>query len=147
MYLFTLAPSEILDVADISRVERDHAGELVGYQRPGVRSHVKDIRDYLQGDNLVFPNSIILALDPDVRFQSSRGAKANDGFATGGTLQIPLGGRRKPAWIVDGQQRALALTEVGRMDLPVPVSAFVTDSLETQRDQFLRVNNTKPLPR
>jgi hypothetical protein len=29
----------------------------------------------------------------------------------------------------------------------VPVVAFVTDDLELQRDQFLRVNNTKPLPR
>lgn len=147
VYLFTLAPSEILDVADISRVERDDSGKLMGYQRPGVRSHVKDIREYLEGEDIVFPNSIILALDPDVRFLSSRGAKATDGFATGGTLQIPLTGRRKPAWIVDGQQRALALSEVMRDDLPIPVSAFVTDSLETQRDQFLRVNNSKPLPR
>ena len=29
----------------------------------------------------------------------------------------------------------------------MPVNAFVADDIELQRDQFLRVNNTKPLPR
>ena len=29
----------------------------------------------------------------------------------------------------------------------MPVNAFITDSVEMQRDQFLRINNTKPLPR
>jgi DGQHR domain-containing protein len=96
---------------------------------------------------VVFPNSIILALDSSVRFRSSRGPNSSDGSATGGTLDIPVGGARKPGWIVDGQQRALALSTLARRDLPVPVSAFVTDNVEIQRDQFIRVNNTKPLPR
>lgn len=148
VYLFTLAPSEILEIGDISRVGRNDAGELIGYQRPGVRSHIRNIQTYLSGETIVFPNSIILALDPVVRFRSSRGPKASDGHATAGLLEIPiLLSGRKPAWIVDGQQRALALAEIGREDLPVPVSAFVSDNIETQRDQFLRVNNTKPLPR
>src|SRR5262249_23650646 len=34
-----------------------------------------------------------------------------------------------------------------RANLPVPVNAFVADEVEIQRDQFLRVNNTRPLPR
>lgn len=146
VYLFSLAPREILEFADISRIGRDDAGELIGYQRPGVRSHVQDIRDYLAGDSIVFPNSIILALDSTVRFRSSRGPRASDGHATAGILEVPRGARR-PAWIVDGQQRALALADLDREDLPIPVCAFVTDNLELQRDQFLRVNNTKPLPR
>jgi DGQHR domain-containing protein len=147
LYLFTLAPAQILEVADISRVARDDGGRLIGYQRPGVQSHVRDIQAYLEGEQVVFPNSIILALDPTVRFRSSRGPHSSDGLATGGTLEIPVGGRRKPAWIVDGQQRALALAAVPRGDLPVPVSAFVTDDVDIQRDQFIRVNNIKPLPR
>ena len=28
-----------------------------------------------------------------------------------------------------------------------PINAFIADDIELQRDQFLRVNNTKPLPR
>lgn len=147
LYLFTLEPSQILEVADISRVGRDDGGKLIGYQRPGVQSHIKDIQAYLKSDEVVFPNSIILALDSSIRFRSSRGPQASDGSATGGTLEIILNGGRKPGWIVDGQQRALALSSLSRNDLPIPISAFVTDSVEIQRDQFIRVNNTKPLPR
>jgi DGQHR domain-containing protein len=147
LYLFTLEATQILEIAEISRVSRDDAGKLIGYQRPGVQSHVKDIQAYLESDEVVFPNSIILALESSIRFRSSRGPHASDGSATGGTLEIPLNGRRKPGWIVDGQQRALALSTTSRADLPVPVSAFVTDNVEIQRDQFIRVNNTKPLPR
>lgn len=147
LYLFTLAPDHIFKIAEISRVARDDAGHLIGYQRPGVRTHVRDIQDYLEGTDVLFPNSLILALDSSVRFRSSRGPNSSDGSATGGTLAIPVDSTRKPGWIVDGQQRALALAELERSDLPVPVSAFVTDNVEIQRDQFIRVNNSKPLPR
>ena len=39
------------------------------------------------------------------------------------------------------------LLESRRQDLPVPINAFVSDSVEVQRDQFVRINNAKPLPR
>lgn len=146
--VFSLAPGEVLQVADIARIGRGDQGELIGYQRPEVRGHVRTILEYLQGDAVVFPNAIILALPSGaVRFRGSRGPKTSDGFATAGSVEITIGEGRRPGWIVDGQQRALALSESGRVDLPVPVVAFVTDDLELQRDQFLRVNNTRPLPR
>lgn len=149
LYLFSLTAAEILEIADISRVARDQTGDLIGYQRPEVRQHVQEIVDYLDGEDVVFPNSIILALAPNSRFVSSRGPKVSDGFACSGTIEIPLPapGEPKPGWIVDGQQRALALARTKRHDFPVPVNAFVTHSVELQRDQFLRINNTKPLPR
>jgi DGQHR domain-containing protein len=146
--LFTLAPSEVLQVADIARIARADQGQLIGYQRPEVRGHVRNIREYLQGDSVVFPNSIIIALASDaVRFRGSRGPKTTDGYATSGTVEITIHPDQRPGWIVDGQQRALALEELSRDDLPVPVAAFVTDDVELQRDQFIRVNSTKPLPR
>lgn len=150
LYLFSLTAGEILRVADISRVARDDAGDLIGYQRPEVRQHVQDIVEYLDGDQVIFPNPIILALTSrGVRFSSGRGPKVCDGYATGGTIEIPLplNGGPKPGWIVDGQQRALALAQIKRRDFPVPVNAFIADSVEVQREQFLRINNTRPLPR
>jgi DGQHR domain-containing protein len=149
LYSFTLKASEILQVADISRVSRDEVGKLIGYQRPEVRGHVKEIAEYLNGPSALFPNPIILALSSAVRFASSRGPNATDGLARGGDIEIPLPaeGRPKPAWIVDGQQRALALTQAVDKDFPVPVTAFIADSVSLQRDQFFRINNTKPLPR
>jgi DGQHR domain-containing protein len=146
--IFALAPSEVLRIADIARITRGEQGDLIGYQRPEVRGHVKNIRDYLEGDDIVFPNAIILAIASDaVRFRGSRGPKTSDGLATSGTVEITVEPGRRPAWIVDGQQRALALGDLSRQDLAVPIAAFVTDDVELQRDQFIRVNSTKPLPR
>jgi DGQHR domain-containing protein len=147
--MFTLTSDELLQVADISRITRDESGNLIGYQRPDVRQHVQNIVEYLDSGEIIFPNSIILALSSSVKFKQSRGPGTDDGFAKAGTLEItiPSGDGPKPAWIVDGQQRALALTKCKRRDLPIPINAFVADEVELQRDQFLRVNSAKPLPR
>src|SRR6266566_497231 len=148
LYVFCLTGDEILAVADISRLSRDDAGKLIGYQRPHVKRHIQDIVEYLNSDNILFPNSLILALSSKVKFRASRGPVAADGLVTSGVVEIPLSKNgHKPAWIVDGQQRALAISKSKRRDLPIPVNAFVADEVELQRDQFLRVNNTKPLPR
>ncbi len=149
VYLFCLTGKELFDVADVSRISRDELGALIGYQRPEVRRHVKDMVEYLNADRVVFPNSIILALSPSIRFKERPRPIQTDGFAVSGILAIPLSRStcQRAAWIVDGQQRALALSKSQRSGFAVPVSAFVTDDLELQRDQFLRINNTRPLPR
>jgi DGQHR domain-containing protein len=149
LYMFSLTSDELLRVADISRISRDESGNLLGYQRPDVRQHIHNILEYLDSTEIIFPNSIILALSSSVKFKQSRGPGTDDGIAKAGTLEIPIpfGEGAKPAWIVDGQQRALALSKCKRRDLPIPVNAFVADDLELQRDQFLRVNSAKPLPR
>lgn len=149
LYLFSLTGDELLQLADISRISRDDAGKLIGYHRPEVKKHIQDIVDYLNSDQVLFPNAIILALSSRVRFVRSRGPEVNDGCASAGTIEIPVpaDGESRPAWIVDGQQRAVALSKSQRGDLAIPVSAFVADNVEFQRDQFLRVNNVKPLPR
>lgn len=148
LYLFTLTAAEVLQVADVSRVSRDEASQLIGYQRPEVRSHVQDIVDYLNSGPVIFPNAIIMALSSRAKFTRSRGPSTYDGLAISGTLTLPpiRAGQPKPAWIVDGQQRAIALSRAERCDFPVPVTAFVADTVSLQRDQFVRVNNTRPLP-
>lgn len=149
LYLLTLRADEIFELAEITRINRSRSNELIGYQRAEVRQHVEDILEYVNGDDVLFPNSLILAITPNVRFRRSRGPENDDGLAKAGILEIPLppAGEAKPAWIVDGQQRALALSRAERRDLPVPISAFVAETVSQQRDQFLRINNAKPLPR
>lgn len=149
LFMFSLTGSELLRIADVSRISRDDTGKLIGYQRPEVRKHVQDIVEYLNSDHIVFPNSIIIALSSRAKFTRSRGPDIGDEHSSPGTLEIPLprGDGAKPAWIVDGQQRVLALSKCKRCDFPVPVNAFIADEVALQRDQFLRVNNTRPLPR
>lgn len=149
LYLFTLAAEEVDLVADVARIGRDEAGKLIGYQRPEKQKHVKQIQEYLDSEDPLFPNGLILALPPEVKFRSSRGPTTTDGLAVAGTLEIPLapnGEGPRPAWIVDGQQRSLALSRTKNRRLPVPVAGFVASSLELQREQFLRVNTVQPLP-
>jgi DGQHR domain-containing protein len=149
LYLFTLAAEEVATVADVARISRDEAGKLIGYQRPERRNHVKQILDYLNSGDVLFPNGLILALPETVRFRSSRGPATTDGLATAGTLEIPLPAddtAPRPAWIVDGQQRSLALAQTKNARVPIPVAGFVAPTLEMQRDQFLRVNTVAPLP-
>src|SRR5262245_40768731 len=116
LYSFSLTGEELLAIAAVSRLSRGDTGKLIGYQRPEVKRHVKDIVAYLNGEHVLFPNSIILALSSAVRFTSSRGPEVDDGCAVAGTIQIPLptGAEKKPAWIVDGQQRVLALSKSKR---------------------------------
>jgi len=148
LYLFTLTGEELVQVADISRIARDE-GKLIGYQRPEVKRHIQNIVEYIDSGTVLFPNSVILALTSDAVFTESRGPNKADGYTRAGWLEIPIPkpGEAKPAWIVDGQQRTLALTRSKRHNFPVPVNAFIADNVDTQRDQFLRINSTKPLPR
>ncbi len=68
---------------------------------------------FARAANTLFPNSIILTLSSRVRFHQSHDRTVDDGLAAAGTLEIPIPNRRqrKPAWIVDGQQRAVALSK------------------------------------
>jgi DGQHR domain-containing protein len=150
LYLFTLAAGEIEQVADIARISRNEAGKLIGYQRKEKKQHVRQIQDYLDSADVLFPNGLIMALPADVKFKSSRGPTTSDELkTTAGILEIPiaddLDGPR-PAWIVDGQQRTLALARAANQSFPVPVAGFASSDLELQRDQFMRVNNVHPLP-
>lgn len=148
LYVFCLSPEEIFKVAEISRISRGDDADLIGYQRPEVKKHVDEIEAYLREPEVLFPNSLILALGTDVRFVSGRGPGVQDELSTRGTIEIPVRreGEPRAGWIVDGQQRALALQRSGLSVFPVPVAAFITDCLDVQRDQFVRINNAKPLP-
>lgn len=149
VYAFFINGGDIVRVADISRVDRDESDTLKGFQRPEIRSHVKGIVDYLNQGDVLFPNAIILAMSPQVRFVASRGTRptGDEGLAQAGTLTIPINeAGQRVAWIVDGQQRSLALAQVGNRNVAVPVVGFVSDSLDLQRQQFILVNKARPLP-
>src|SRR4051812_36602594 len=149
LYLFTLTAEELLQIADVSRLSRGKAGELVGYQRAEVKRHIRNIVEYLDSGDVLFPNSLILSLPSTTRFSRQRASRHSDKHAEAGTIEIvlPRKGRPKTAWIVDGQQRAVALSRSRHTGLAVPVNAFVADDVDIQREQFLRINSTKPLPR
>lgn len=146
VYCFFMRGSDVLRVADISRVHRDETDELKGFQRKEIQNHVQGIVQYLDQGEVLFPNAIILAFQGGVEFKQSRGPSPEG--AVSGTLSIPLNGSdRKSAWIVDGQQRAFALSRTLNKDIMVPVVGFIAPSIDVQREQFILVNKAKPLPK
>lgn len=146
VYLFALTAAQLQAIADISRLARTKTG-LDGYQRGIVKAHVENIAAYLDEEGAVFPNAVILALPSSVTFSERRGPNNDDGAAIAGHLSIPMpeDGGRKPAWIVDGQQRTTALSKIRNQSYPIPVAAFIADEVDLQRDQFVRINSVHPL--
>jgi DGQHR domain-containing protein len=148
VYTFFLTAADLLSIAEISRVKRNKDGDLLGYQRKQVSTHVDEITKYVDSNNVVFPNAIILALGSQVKFTKGRGPQIGDPGCQGGALEIPYDPNEpKVAWVVDGQQRTLALSKAKNKSLLVPVTAFVSDDFEVHRTQFLLVNKVRPLPK
>jgi DGQHR domain-containing protein len=149
VYSFFLHGSDITRIADISRITRDDQDGVRGFQRKEIREHVNAILEFLNSGPVLFPNAIILAISQEIEFRQSRGP-IPDGLieaAQSGTLTIPVYPEgKRAAWIVDGQQRSLALARARNSIFPVPVVGFVSPDIGTQREQFVLVNKAKPLP-
>lgn len=149
VYAFFLPGSKVLEIADISRLERTKEG-LEGFQRDAIQKHISGMVDYLNSGPVLFPNAILLALSPRASFTRSRGPTPDGLIPSGdaGVLKLPNAkDGAKCAWIVDGQQRSTALARAADSTLPVPVIAFVSDDLQTHREQFILVNKARPLPK
>ncbi|WP_024875942.1 DGQHR domain-containing protein DpdB [Saccharomonospora piscinae] len=152
LYTFGIDGKRVHDIATVSRVRRDTATELQGYQRPENLAHVSAIRRYIDTDaSPMMPNAIVIAFDQRVRFEPSDTADATEGYARNGHLVIPLDPKLedadKPGFIVDGQQRCAAIRDAQLDSFPICVSAFITDEPSDQRSQFILVNSTKALPK
>ena len=149
LYTFAIDGKLVHRFAAVSRVRRDDEGLLSGYQRPEVLSHIGEIRNYVESQSPLIPNAIVLAFDSRVRFESS--AKSTTGYSRAGELIIPidddLPDAERPGFIVDGQQRLAAIRESNVESFPICVSAFITDDIGFQTEQFILVNSTKPLPK
>lgn len=149
LFTFFLPGYRLTEIAEISRIRRADNGQLDGFQRKEIREHIKEIVDYLDRGEVLFPNAIILAVNNDVEFKQARGRDPSGLLDVGqiGTLIIPLRNQgQRSAWIVDGQQRALALAESRNREIPVPVVAFIAPEISVQREQFILVNKARPLP-
>ena len=97
----------------------------------------------------MLPNAIVVAFNSRVQFKPLKGARSGSG-PFHGHLIIPTDEDEKGSkagWIVDGQQRAAAIRDARLDGFAVFVTGFITDSVAEQREQFILVNSTKPLPK
>lgn len=150
LYSFAVDGKQLPLFATVSRIHRDDDAQIHGYQRPEVLSHIASIRRYLESDEPMIPNAIVIAFDKRVTFEPASSNGHHDQVCPG-TLVIPIdpdgSDEDKPGWVVDGQQRCAAIREARIESFPMCVTAFITDSDSEQRAQFILVNSTKPLPK
>ncbi|MEA2601069.1 MAG: hypothetical protein QOF89_2061 [Acidobacteriota bacterium] len=150
LYAFAVDGKQVPSFATVSRIRRPN-GVLEGYQRPEVLSHIAEIKRYIESAAPMIPNAIVIAFDSQVRFIPDVPDDTHPSFTRPGTLVIPLvpgtSAEEKPGFIVDGQQRLAAIREARVESFPICITAFITDDLRRQTEQFILVNSTKPLPK
>lgn len=149
IFTFFLPGAKVLEIADVCRLSRSKDG-LEGFQRDAIKRHINSIVEYLNSGDVLFPNAILLALSPRATFAKSRGPTPKGMIVAGepGVLRLPSpSDGTKCGWIVDGQQRSIALARSKFPDRPIPIVAFASDNLEIHREQFILVNKARPLPR
>lgn len=145
LYQFAVDGKALHSFAAVSRIHRDADHAVQGYQRPEALKHIASIRHYIESASPMIPNGIVIAFDGSVKFEPTG---PSDGWSQVGEIVIPIGdGDKRPGWIVDGQQRSAAIREARVEAFPIPVTAFITDDPAEQREQFILVNSTKPLPK
>lgn len=144
IFSFVVNGKDIPKFASVSRISRSNKGKLAGYQRPEIAEHIRDIKTYLEKSDSMLPNSIVIAFNRKLKLDNEQSA---GGQVSTGLLEIPIEGNKKAGWIVDGQQRAAAIRSLSCKSFPVSIVAFESKSVDEEREQFLLVNNTRPLPK
>ena len=148
-YSFAVDGKLLPQFATVSRIRRDGDDLVAGYQRPEVSSHITEIRNYIESKDPLLPNAIVLAFDQTVKFLPNKGSHSV--YSRWGTLVIPVPDAGdavvKPGLIVDGQQRAAAIRDARVESFPICATAFIANDDREQREQFILVNSTKPLPK
>ncbi|WP_042883668.1 DGQHR domain-containing protein DpdB [Cupriavidus necator] len=138
VFSFAATPEQVLAFSEIERIGRTEDGHLKGFQRHQVASHIKEIRDYLNRDDALLPNAVIVAFIDGVQVK-----ELGDGLVS---VKINTGSG-KPGFVVDGQQRLTALAGIKKPGFQVFVSALVCKDYNELRQQFVLINNTRPLPK
>lgn len=138
VFSFAATPKEVLAFSEIERVGRQDDGQLKGFQRHQIASHIKEIRDYFTREDALLPNAVIIAFIDGIK-SKDRG---------NGVVDIEIdASKSKPGFVVDGQQRLSALSGLEKPGFQVFVSVLVCKDYNELRQQFVLINNTRPLPK
>jgi DGQHR domain-containing protein len=138
VFSFAASAAQVFEMGRIERAGRSEAGILNGFQRPQIAAHIHEIRDYLEREDAVLPNSIVLAFIDRVKVTRVQGNVVE--------IEVDVTDG-PPGLIVDGQQRLSALAPLSDKSFQVFVSGIICQTEEELRRQFILINNTKPLPK
>ncbi|CAG1023264.1 hypothetical protein DOJK_02200 [Patescibacteria group bacterium] len=122
-YLFKIKASDLLSIAYFNPREIDRE---TGIQRPFKESRSKEIADYIDSENSVLANNIIVSLKGDaISFNN-------------GCLEIQQD--KDVAFIIDGQHRLRAFKYATKKEFELPISGFIDLSLAEIAEIFVKIN-------
>lgn len=150
LYSFAVDGKSVGSFATVSRIKRAADSQIKGYQRTEILSHINEIKSYVESTAPLIPNAIVLAFDNRVCFEPLFPSTDASGQNQFGHLVIPIENvpdYDKPAWVVDGQQRIAAVSQAKVSEFNLAAVGFIAGSDAEQREQFILVNSTKPLPK
>lgn len=128
-YMFKIKANDLLDIAYFNPREIDRES---GIQRPFKELRSKEIAEYIDSEDSVLPNNIIVSL-------KSEFVNFNNGF-----LEIEQ--KKDIAFVIDGQHRLRAFKYTSKGDFELPVSGFFDLSLSEIAEIFVKINyNQKPV--
>jgi DGQHR domain-containing protein len=139
VFAFAAEPKDVLTFATVEGVKRHDDGSLAGFQRHQIASHIKEIRSYLQREDALLPNAVVVAF-----IEGARVTDLGDGTVS---VEISVEEGNPPGYVVDGQQRLTALSGMEKPGFQVFVSALICSDYNELRQQFVLINNTRPLPK
>jgi DGQHR domain-containing protein len=138
VFSFAASATQVFEMARIERAGRSEAGVLNGFQRPQIAAHIHEIRDYLEREDAVLPNSVVVAFTDRVKIYPFKENVVS--------IEIDIEDG-PPGMIVDGQQRLSALAPLTEKSFQVFVSGILCQNEEELRRQFILINSTRPLPK
>ncbi len=142
-YSFSIEPDTLLKISYILHRINTSDDTLNTYQRMVKKSRIKQINDFLNGENNFFPNAIIINID------TKRGEKLefnlahagdHDSKSKLGLLHLPK--RFKSAFVIDGQHRLYGYGNNDyRFTHTIPVIAFENLPSDKQANLFVEINH------
>lgn len=121
--LFKISAVDLLDIAIFKPREEDRE---TGIQRDWNVSRSKEIAEYIDGDDAVIPNNIIINI------------KSDNLYTDNGKLCLRK--IKSSVFVIDGQHRLRAFAYANKKDFELPVAAFIDLTWAEIAEIFVKIN-------
>jgi DGQHR domain-containing protein len=137
--IFTLQASDLIAIAYYNRREIDRKD---GIQREFNQQRSKEIADYLEEDDAVLANNIIINLELEKNgfsFEDIYDEEKKE-FDVGLLIKKSKKDHKKTAFVIDGQHRLRAFEFTNQNSFPLVISAMIDLSLAEVAEIFVKIN-------
>lgn len=141
-YSFMIKPEDLLKFSYVLHRNNANNEMMPTYQRLIKKERLLQIREFIDVKKGYFPNSIIINIDEEMKFELSQQKNSSTPDAKIGLLYLPKKYRR--AYIIDGQHRVYGYSDTEYASKhTIPVVAFVKLEQSEQVKMFMDINENQ----